>query len=66
MSTQEKNKAVIARYFDQYWGKLNPNIVDELCADDFMISYPMHGPKYGKEAAKKMLIDFKAVSQMFI
>lgn len=61
MSTQEKNKEIIAKYFAEYWGKRNPDIVDELCADDFMISYPMHGPKYGKKAAKQMLIDFKTV-----
>ena len=64
MSAQEKNKEVIAKYFTEYWGKLNPGIVDELCSDDFMISYPMHGPKYGKEAAKQMLVDFKAVSSV--
>ncbi|KAH8816595.1 hypothetical protein F5884DRAFT_818607 [Xylogone sp. PMI_703] len=60
MSLQENNKAVVSKYFEEYWGKLNPNIVDELCADDFVIAYPMHGPKYGKAAAKKMLVDFKA------
>ena len=63
MSVQDKNKAVVAKYFEEYWSKLNEDIVDELCADDFMISYPMHGPKYGKQAAKDMLKDFKAVSQ---
>ena len=61
MSLQEKNKAIIAKYFDEYWGKLNPDIVDELCSDDFQQFYPMHGPKEGKEAAKQMLTDFKAV-----
>jgi hypothetical protein len=64
MSVQDMNKEVIAKYFSEYWGKLNPDIVDELCSDDFMISYPMHGPKYGKEAAKQMLVDFKAVSSV--
>lgn len=46
-------------------GKANPNVVDELCADNFMIAYPMHGPRYGKEAAKQMMIDFKAVRVTF-
>jgi hypothetical protein len=62
MSTlQDQNKAIIAKYFSEYWGKLNADIVDELCADDFFQSYPMHGnPKKGKEAAKQAMVDFKA------
>lgn len=53
MSTpQEKNKAVVQKYFEEYWGKGNVDIVDEVCADNFVIDYPMHGPRRGKEAAK--------------
>ncbi|ENH70165.1 hypothetical protein FOC1_g10004151 [Fusarium oxysporum f. sp. cubense race 1] len=61
MPTQEetKNLEVIQEYFTEYWGKGNPEIVDKLCADDFVINYPMHGPRYGKENAKKMLSEFK-------
>ncbi|SCN77121.1 uncharacterized protein FFB20_05485 [Fusarium fujikuroi] len=61
MPTQEetKNLEVIQEYFTEYWGKGNPEIVDKLCADNFVINYPMHGPRYGKENAKKMLSEFK-------
>ena len=63
-SNEERNKAVIARYFEEYWGKLNPDIVDEVCADDFFQFYPMHAnPKRGKAAAKQAMADFKAVSR---
>lgn len=64
MPTQEesKNLEIISEYFSEYWGKANPDIVDKLCADDFVINYPMHGPRYGREAAKKMLVEFKEVS----
>lgn len=62
MSTlQEKNKAVVQKYFEEYWGKGNVSIVDEVCADNFVIDYPMHGPRHGKEAAKKMLLEFREV-----
>ncbi|KAE8412667.1 hypothetical protein BDV36DRAFT_287665 [Aspergillus pseudocaelatus] len=54
-----QNKAVVQKYFEEYWGKGNTNIVDELCDDHFVIDYPMHGPRRGKEAAKKMLIEFR-------
>ena len=64
MSTVEekKNLEVVSEYFSEYWGKANAKIVDKLCADDFVINYPMHGPRYGKAAAKQMLSDFKRVS----
>ncbi|RMJ13862.1 hypothetical protein CDV36_006467 [Fusarium kuroshium] len=57
MPTQEEtnNLEVIGEYFAEFWGKGNPDIVDKLCADNFVINYPMHGPRYGKENAKKML-----------
>ncbi|KGQ04072.1 hypothetical protein BBAD15_g10691 [Beauveria bassiana D1-5] len=61
MPTQEekKNLEVVAKYFAEYWGKANQNIVDELCDDKFVINYPMHGPRYGKEGAKRMMAEFK-------
>lgn len=58
---QEKNKAVVQKYFEEYWGKGNVNVVDEVCADEFVIDYPMHGPRRGREAAKKMLLEFREV-----
>lgn len=60
-SEEQTNLAVISEYFSEFWGKANPDIVDKLCADNFVINYPMHGPRYGKEAAKKMLSEFKEV-----
>lgn len=58
---QEKNKMVVQKYFEDYWGKGNVDVVDEVCADNFVIDYPMHGPRRGKEAAKKMLLEFREV-----
>jgi predicted ester cyclase len=62
MSVEEKNKAIVSEYFEQYWAKGNVSIVDKLCSDDFLINYPNHGPRRGKEGAKKMLADFREVS----
>jgi hypothetical protein len=61
MSTEKRNKAVVAKYFDEYWVKGNVSIVDELCSDDFLISYPNHGPRRGKAEAKRMLSEFREV-----
>ena len=58
---EQRNKAVVAKYFEEYWVKGNVSIVDELCSDDFVMSYPNHGPRHGKEGAKKMLTEFMEV-----
>lgn len=55
----ELNKKVVNEYFAEYWGKGNVDIVDKLCSDDYLIYYPMHGPRYGRQAAKKMLTEFR-------
>jgi hypothetical protein len=60
-SLQDRNKAIVARYSHEFWGKCNVNIVDELCSDDILSNYPMHGPRRGKEAVKRMLAEFKEV-----
>lgn len=62
LTVQERNKQVVARYSEEFWGKCNPDIVDELCSDDFVSNYPMHGRRQGKTEAKKMLLEFKEVS----
>ena len=58
---ESQNVAVVLEYFSEFWGKANPDIVDKLCADDFTMSYPMHGPRVGKEAVKQMLAELKEV-----
>lgn len=61
MPTDEetKNLAIVTEYFTEYWGNANPSIVDTHCADNFALNYPMHGPRHGREAAKRMLTDLK-------
>ena len=58
---ETKNLEVFSEYFTEYWGKANQDIVDKLCSDDFVINYPMHGPRYGKEGAKKLMRELKEV-----
>lgn len=62
LTVQERNKQVVARYSEEFWGKCNENIVDELCSDDFVSNYPMHGRREGKAEVKKMLLEFREVS----
>lgn len=61
LSVPELNRQVITRYFQEFWTNGNPDIVDELCADNVTVFYPMHGRMVGKDATKECLAKFKQV-----
>jgi predicted ester cyclase len=61
VSKGQENKTIVTRWFEQYWGKTgNVAIVDELGTPDVLVDYPMHGPRRGREAVKKMMTEFRA------
>lgn len=51
--------SIVARYWEQFWTNSNLSVVDELCSDDFVQFYPMHGRLVGRAAVKDMMIGFK-------
>jgi predicted ester cyclase len=61
MSKQEQNKAIVQRWFKEFWGNpWNPNVVDELGTPDILFHYPMHGPRRGRETVKEMMTELRA------
>ena len=41
----EENKAVVGRWFTEFWGKdYNPAVIDELAAPDIRFEYSLHEP----------------------
>jgi hypothetical protein len=41
----EENKAVVGRWFTEFWGKdFNPDVIDELAAPDIRFEYSLHAP----------------------
>jgi hypothetical protein len=60
MSKEEDNKAVIGRWFTQFWGKTyDPAIVDELAAPDMLLQYSLHAARRGREDIKAFMGDFR-------
>jgi len=60
MSKEEDNKAIIGRWFTQFWGKTyDPAIVDELAAPDMLLQYSLHAPRRGREDIKAFMADFR-------
>jgi predicted ester cyclase len=53
-----QNEEIVTRWFTEYWGTLNPDVVDELAADDLLLRYPL-GETWGREEARNRILGFK-------
>jgi predicted ester cyclase len=61
MSKERENKAVVARWFTEFWGKdLNLAVVDEIAAPDMLLKYSLHEPRRGRKDIKAFMTDFRA------
>ena len=46
MSREEANKAVVVRWFTDFWGKeVNLSVVDEIAGPDMLLKYSLHEPR---------------------
>ena len=60
MSNAEENKAIVGRWFTEFWGKnCNLDIVDELAAPDMLLQYSLHAPRRGREDIKAFMGGFR-------
>src|SRR5215813_9398014 len=61
MGKEENNKAVVGRWFTEFWGKrLNLGVVDEIAAPDMLLKYSLHEPRRGRDDIKAFMTDFRA------
>jgi len=57
----EENKAVVGRWFTEFWGKdYNPAVIDELAAPDIRFEYSLHAPLRGRDAVRAFAGTFRA------
>src|SRR6476660_210674 len=60
MSREEENKAIVGRWFTDFWGKTcNLGVVDELAAPDMLLQYSLHEPRRGHADIKAFMTDFR-------
>jgi len=60
MSKAENNKAIVGRWFTEFWGKTcNLGVVDELAAPDMLLQYSLHEPRRGRDDIKAFMTDFR-------
>ena len=61
MSKEDDNKAVVGRWFTEFWGKdVNLAVVDEIAAPDMLLKYSLHAPRRGRGDIKAFMTDFRA------
>jgi predicted ester cyclase len=61
MSKEEDNKAIVVRWFTEFWGKnVNLAVVDEIAAPDMLLKYSLHEPRRGRDDIKAFMTDFRS------
>src|ERR1700716_2749831 len=61
MSKEQKNKAIVGRWFTSFWGPAcDLSIVDELAAPNMLLQYSLHEPRRGHAGIKAFMTDFRA------
>jgi predicted ester cyclase len=61
MSKEDDNKAVVGRWFTEFWGKdVNLAVIDEIAAPDMVLKYSLHEARRGRDDIKAFMTDFRA------
>jgi predicted ester cyclase len=61
MSKEESNKAIVGRWFSEFWGKkLNLAVINELAAPNMLLKYSLHAPRRGREDIRAFMTEFRA------
>jgi predicted ester cyclase len=61
MSLQDDNKAIVGRWFTEFWGETcNLAVVDQIAAPDMLLKYSLHEPRKGRADIKSFMTDFRA------
>jgi predicted ester cyclase len=60
MAQEQENKAVVGRWFNEFWGSpWNPEVIDELATPDMLLQYSLHAPRRGREDVRSFMIGFR-------
>ena len=60
MSKEDDNKALVGRWFTDFWGaNCDLQVVDELAAPDMLLQYSLHEPRRGHADIKAFMTGFR-------
>jgi predicted ester cyclase len=56
----EDNKAIVGRWFTEFWGpEFNPAVIDELASPDIRFEYSLHAPCRGRAEVRAFATKFR-------
>ena len=56
----EENKAIVGRWFTDFWGKTcDLRVIDEIAAPDMLLKYSLHEPRKGRDDIKAFITGFR-------
>lgn len=59
-ATTAGNKAIVGRWFTEFWGNpWNPKVIDELAAPDMLLKYSLHAPRRGRADIRAFMVGFR-------
>jgi predicted ester cyclase len=59
-SENQETKAIVDRWFTEFWGKSwNPSVVDELCAPHMLLQYLLQAPHRGRADVKTFMTELR-------
>jgi hypothetical protein len=59
--TIQDNKALVGRWFTEFWGNpWNPRVIDERAAPDMLLQYSLHEPRRGRDDVRAFMLGFRA------
>ena len=57
----EDNKAVVGRWFTEFWGsEFNAAVIDEVASPDIRFAYSLHAPLKGRDEVRSFAAAFRA------
>ena len=60
MAREQENKAVVGRWFSEFWGSpWSPAIIDELTTPDMLLQYSLHAPRRGRDDVRSFMVGFR-------
>jgi predicted ester cyclase len=60
MSKEQQNKALVGRWFTEFWGNpWNPKVIEELAAPDMLLQYSLHAPRRGHDDVRDFMTGFR-------
>jgi predicted ester cyclase len=58
MSLQDDNKAIVGRWFTDFWGKTcDLGVIDEVASPDMLLKYSLHEPRRGRDDIKAFIAE---------